>query len=493
MADDKGLGLKNWLTGPGRHETKVEVASEKPIPSNLHRVAVLPFASMSPDVADDYFVDGITEEVISTLSRVRDVEVVSRTSIMHYKKNPQPIKMVSQELGVDTILEGGVRKAGNRLRITIQMIDAKKDQPVWADSYDRELQDVFAIQSEVAARVADALRIKYSGSEASLRKNPTDKTEALNFYLKGRYFWNKRGIEDLKLAMGYFEQAIKEDPRFALGFVGLADCHQILRSNWNIEPSVNFEKAKGYISKALALDPELAEAHTTKALLFLDEFKLKDAELEFGKALDLNPSYALAHQWYHIQLRAQRRWAEALQQIEKGLELDPFSASMRLAYAWYHVFREDYRSAIPSAKKSADLNPSFALAHDTLAYLSGKLGMLEEARREYTISVKLVQESQPLAAKGTEASLAWFADDKEKLRRLLPQLETNMDQAGMSRVEIALFYFYLDQFDKAFDWLEQAYSHRDWDLVNLPILPEIPEKARQDRRYMSLLSKLGLD
>jgi TolB-like protein len=333
LSGEKGLGLKSWISGPRRKDRNVASVL------GSHRVAVLPFASMSPNPEDEYFADGMTEEVIATLSRVPELEVISRTSIMQYKKNPRSLKEVSQELGVGTVLEGSVRKAGNHLRITVQMIDASRDRHAWSESYDRELRDVFGIQSEVASKVAEALKVK--PQETSLRKKPTTNTEAYTLYLKGRYHWNKRGVDDIKTALDYFELAVKEDPGFALGYAGLADCHQLLATNWQIDTETNHKKAEATVAKALSLDPGLAEAHATKGLFLTAEFKLNEAAEELRRAISLNPNYAPAHLWYYQILLNKGRLDEAREQIEKAVELDPLSTNMNVNHG--QLLRRDRR------------------------------------------------------------------------------------------------------------------------------------------------------
>ncbi len=481
------------MTGPKRSQAKVESVDERHVVLDSHRVAVLPFASMSPNPNDEYFADGMTEEVISTLSRVPDIEVISRTSVMHYKKNPKPIKEVSKELDVGTILEGSVRKAGNRLRITIQMIDASRDRHLWAESYDRELQDIFAIQSEVATRVAEAPTIKpIHGKDASPRKKPTTNTEAYTLYLKGRYYWNKRGPENIKTALDFFERAVKEDPRFALGYVGLADCRMIL-SSMLIDWKANQEKSKAMLSKALELEPELAEAHASNGLALLSEFRFREAEEQFRKALELNPSYAPAHLWYSHLLRAELRLKEALEQLERAIALDPLSANMYTNLGGHYYDMEDYRTALDFYKRGAELDPSYAVAHLWAGHMYGKMKMFSDARHEYGIAVQLLQQTYPHVGKLVETRLAYMEDDRARVRRLLPKIEANAKEGFADATEIAVLYFYLGEDDKGFGLLDQAYSSGEYSLIFVQCDPEIPDRVRTDPRYSKLLKRLGLE
>lgn len=458
-----------------------------------HRVAVLPFASMSPSPEDEYFADGMTEEVISTLSRVPEVEVISRTSVMQYKKNPRPLKEVSRELGAGTVLEGSVRKAGNHLRITVQMIDASKDRHLWSESYDRELHDVFAIQSEVASRVADALKVKPHEAEAHLRKKPTDSTEAYTLYLKGRVHMNKRGVDDIKSAQEYFERAIKEDPSFALGYAGLADCYQLLAVNWQIEQKANHERAKTAITKALALDAGLAEAHASLGLLFTAEFRLRDAADELRKAIAQNPNYAPARLWYYQILLNKGNLNEAQEQIEKAVELDPFSTLMNVNHGGFYAALRDYPAATALIKRAVDLDPGFAIGHTFLGAMYGIMKMLKEAQAEYDIAVNLMKKQFPLVAKSAEAYMAFFGGDKETAKRLLPVLEANPDESLTDGLALANFYFFLGELDEGFERLEKAYADKDQSLLIMRINPLFADSIRADPRFERLLKKLELN
>jgi adenylate cyclase len=290
------------------------------------RMAILPFVSFSPDPNDTYFADGITDEIISTVAGISGLSVISRTSVMGYKGTTKKVGDIGRELGAGTILEGSFKKAGNRIRVTAQLIDAATDRHLWSQNYDRNLDDVFEVQSDIAKQISAVLSIKIPSPEIEqIEKKPTKNTTAYSLYLKGRYLWNKRQLEDLKNALGYFDEAVAEDPGFAPGYVGKADCHLLFRNNFMIDPKQNLEVASKMVKKALELDPELAEAHATKGMILNTEFELQEAEREFSKAIELKPSYATAHQWYFWMLRSEYRWKEALAEIEKAFELDPLS------------------------------------------------------------------------------------------------------------------------------------------------------------------------
>ena len=458
------------------------------------RVAVLPFANMSPDPGDSYFADGITEEIISTLSGVSGLNVISRTSVMGYKGTTKRVKEIGGELEAGSVLEGSFRKAGNKIRVTAQLIDVRDDRHVWTHSYDRNLDDVFGVQTDIAKQVSDALRVKILAPEIDrIERKPTESTKAYNLYLHGRYHLSKRGIEDINKAAEYFAQAINEDPKFALGHAGLADCHELLASNWGIDAKANHERAKMEVATALELDGDLAEAHATRGLVLHDEYDFKGAEQEFKKAIELKPSYATAHQWYFHVLRAESRWDEALKQIEKAVELDPFSQMINLNHAMYYDSRKDYAKALELGKKAVELNPGFAYAHLQLAETYAKMKRLDDAKRQSRIGVELVQAAYPHALKRMKAFLAYLGDDKEAVRRLLPGLEANLGKplAATAR-EIAGYYVYLGEVNTAFEWLEQSYSRKESQLSDITF-DEIFESIRNDPRYQNLLKRLGLE
>src|SRR5437899_726638 len=427
------------------------------------RVAVLPFANMSPDPGDSYFADGITEEIISTLSGVSGLSIISRTSVMGYKGTTKKVKEIGDELEAGSLLEGSFRKSGNKIRVTAQLVDVRNDRHVWAHSYDRNLDDVFGVQTDIAKQVSDALRVKILAPEIDrIDRKPTESTKAYTLYLRGRYHWNRRGIEDINKATEYFAQAIKEDAKFALGHAGLADCHELLATNWEIDKNANHERAKTEVAAALELDPNLAEAHTTRGLILDCDLDFKGAEEEFKKAIELKPSYATAHQWYFQILEAESRWDEALKQIEKAVELDPFSQIINLNHADYYFSRRDYEKALELTKKAVELNPNYAIAHFQLVGTYARMKRLDDAKREAKIGLELLQGAYPPILKRMEALIAYFEDNKEGVRRLLPGLEASLGEPlAATAMEIAGYNFYLGEEDTGFEWLNQSYSRKE--------------------------------
>jgi TolB-like protein/Tfp pilus assembly protein PilF len=472
---------------------KVQMPWERPAsgeatthPSN--RIAILPFTSFSSNPDDAYFADGMTEEVISTVSGISGLEVISRTSVMGYKGSAKKVEEIGRELKVGSVLEGSFRKAGNRIRVTAQLIEVARDKHLWAQNYDRSLDDIFEVQSDVAKQVAEALRVRILTPEKErIERKPTENATAYTLYLKGRQLWNKREKEDVKEAFILFEQAVKEDPAFALGYVGQADCYLL-------DPSVSWiegiAQAKATVARALELDPNLAEAHTTNGMVLKYEYDLRHAEEEFKRAIELKPSYATAHQWYSILLREELRWDEALKEIEKAVELDPLSGLMINNLGGYYFSRRDFSNAIMPFKRAVELG--LKVAHSGLALTYGKMKLYDEMKREFAAAVEAFQSSIPAYKLLAELNTAYFQDDRQTVSRLLPELEAQSDDPPGHNYTIAEFYFYLGENDKGFEWLERSYSKRegniliiawDWDL----------DGVRTDPRYLDLVKRLGLE
>jgi adenylate cyclase len=456
------------------------------------RIAILPFRNMSPDPSDEYFAEGMTEEIISTVSGISGLSVISRTSVMGYKGSTKKVKEIGKELDVGSVLEGSLRKAGNKIRVTAQLIDVAGDKHLWAQNYDRDLDDVFAVQSDVAKQVAEALRVRILSPEMErIEKKPTESTNAYTLYLKGRHLWNKRGVENVKKAREYFELAVHEDPDFVLGYVGLADCYLILK-DLGFDMEANLERARSMVVRALELDPGLAEAHATKGLMLKNEYKPQLAEEEFRDSIRLKPSYATAHQWYFGLLLDQLRWDEALEQVERAVELDPLSPVINYNHGIFHFAKRDYGRAIELFKKVTALDPNYPPVHVLMVSAYGRMKMHEELRREVETAAKLLKGAYPSGLDLWVASIiARWEDDRETLRRLMPELEAYANEPGPAAVGVAARYFYLGENDKGFEWLERAFSRKE-DLSDIKWDPDL-DGVRADPRYLDLLRRLGLD
>lgn len=474
-----------WETDQGRPPTAALDAS---------RIAVLPFANMSPDPGDSYFADGITEEIISTLSGVSGLSVISRTSIMGYKGTTKKAKEIGNELEAGSILEGSFRKAGNKIRVTTQLIAVNNDRHVWAQSYDRTLDDVFAVQTDIAKQVSDALRVRILAPEMDrIEKKPTGNTKAYSLYLQGREFWNRRSVEGVRKATEYFKKTVAEDPHLALGYVGIADCDLILEFNWNIPIEGGRKRTKSMISQALEIDPQLAEAHATRGLMLLHDFDLKGADEEFRRAIELKPSYATAHQWYSQLLLAESKRDDALKHIEKAVELDPRSAIINMNHASYYNETRDYAKCLELCRKVLEIDPEFVTARIGLAGAYGKLKKFREAREEAKTALRLLGDSFPSAPRTMEFMTAYFEDDKEKLRKLLPEIEAHVGEpVSPGATDVAGFHFYINESEKGFEWLERARAQKDFGLLSLNH-NDLFDKVRNQERFVNILRQIGLN
>jgi TolB-like protein/Tfp pilus assembly protein PilF len=466
--------------------------SKETITLPRNRIAILPFRNMSPDPNDEYFAEGMTEEIISTVSGISGLKVISRTSVMGYKGTAKKVKEIGKELEVGSVLEGSFRKAGNKIRVTTQLIDVAGDEHLWAQNYDRELDDVFEVQSDVAKQVAQALQVKILSPEKErIDKKPTGSTAAYTLHLKGRYLWNKRGMDDLKMARECFEQAVRMDPLFALGYAGVADCCLILRNNWGVDIEENLSSAKAALAKALGLDPDLAEAHATMGLLLEQEYKTDEAEKELIKAIELKPSYATAHQWYSGLLGSRLKWEEACEQIEKALELDPLSPIINHSYGEFCFWSRDYRRAVEIFKRSAEVGSVYASLWMALSH--ARLGMHEDAMREYSewMKVRQIPLSVPQEIE-YEMTVAYFRGDRDTVRRLLPEFEKRYQDTGNSAYMVAEMYFFLGETDKGFEWVERSLSRGETGSLVIRCDPDL-DGVRNDPRYLDLVKRLGLD
>ena len=455
------------------------------------RVAVLPLTNLSPDRADEYLADGMTEELITSLSGVRELTVVARTSVMKYKGTPKGISEIGRELGVGTVVEGSVRKAGNKVRVTVQLIDAMTEGNLWAQNYDRQLDDLFAIQSEIAESVASELRVKLVGSEKKrLEKKPTENSEAYTLYLKARLFWNERSRESIEKAIAYFKRAIKLDPSFALGYSGLADCYQVLGHNQLAEFGPSYEKAREYANKALELDRNLAEPHVTLAgMKAAYERDWKGAESEFKRAIELKPSYATAHQWYALFLGMQGRFKEAEREIRKALELDPLSLIINVNIGDTYCSRKEYDRAIEQYRSVSEMDGSFAVAYSSsiLAYV--RKGMFDEALKAGETYARLTK--RHAWRKVYKAYVFASMGKVDNARRLLKEAEKGYQREHLSPYHIASCYFVMGDKEAGFRWLQRAYAEHDSAIGSMLIDEEL-DGVRSDPRYKEMLQKVGL-
>jgi serine/threonine-protein kinase len=454
-------------------------------------IAVLPFADLSPQKDQEYFCDGISEEIINSLTKIKELRVVARTSAFSFKGRDVDVREIGKKLNVESILEGSVRKAGNRLRINAQLIHVEDDYHIWSERYDRELDDVFAIQDEITQAIVKSLKVKLFGEEKeSLVKRHTDNPEAHSLYLKGRYFWNKRTEGDLKKAISYFEKSIELDPEFAVAFVGLADSYNLLPWYSSIPLKEIHPKAREAVEKALELDETLAEAHASLALFkWIYDWDWTAAEEEFKKAMSLNPGYASAYHWYFEYLATMEKLDEAISIIKKAQKYDPLSLIINSALGWGYYFVRQYDRAIEQSKKTLEMNPNFFWALYILGISHLKDSNSGEALKVFQKASRISKE-HPLFLSHLGVAFAWTGDI-DKARDVVKKLEKRVEKKSACSFFVALIFMALDDKEKAFEWLERAYKDRDLWLLFIKVDP-LFDSLRSDPRFKALLKKINL-
>jgi len=467
-----------------------ETESKQEAELDTKRVAVLPLRNMSPDPNDEYFADGMTEELITALSTVTELTVIARTSVMQYKGSPKRISDIGKELNAGTMIEGSVRKASNKVRITVQLIDARNEGHLWAQNYDKELNDVFAIQSEVAQKVADSLRVELlESSRQRIERRSTRNTEAYSLYLKGLFYMAKRSPQALRKAADLFEQATSLDGNFALGYAALGRTYGIMAANFVEDPVTYYPKSRECALKALSLDDGLAEAHVELGTFAMGhDWNIEKAETEFKEAIRLDPNYAPAHQLNSFILMWEKRYDEAWQEINKALELSPLSLIIHSNIADYYYFTRQYEKGIEFAKKALELDPAFFYVRDSLVRCYVGIGAFDEALK----ASDSYYEATPLVDKKLMRAHIYSAmGRKEECLQLLGELEANMQKERASPFYIANICFRLGEYEKGFEWLDRAYSMYDRFIYLMATAPDL-DRVREDPRYKAMEGKVRL-
>ncbi len=465
--------------------------SRIPVPAGIQSLAVLPLENLSGDASQNYFADGMTDELITDLAQIGALRVISRTSVMAYKGARKSLPQIARELNVDAVVEGTVLRSGDQVRITAQLIEASTDKHLWSQSYEGELRDTLALQSRVASAIADQIRINLTPREQAALKNiKVVNPEAYESYLKGRYFWNKRTADGLKVALAYFKQATEEDPKYAKAYSGLADTYALL-GDWQyavMTSKVAFPKAKAAAIKALELDNTLGEAHNSLAFV-LDGFDwdLNGGGKEFQRAIELNPGYATAHHWYAWHLALLGRFDEAITEMRKAENLDPLSLIINADLAELLGLAHSYNDSIRQSLKTIELDPNFALAHNQLAQAYLQKQMYDEAVAELQIAVRLSGESPTCVANLARAYVA--SGKRTDAVKLLNDLKKRSKPGFSNAAEIAMIYTSLGGTDQAMAWLEKGFEERFNPGV---LLRPGFDPIRSDPRFQSLLRRTGL-
>ena len=463
-----------------------------------NRIAVLPFMNFSPYPRDEYFADGLTEELISTMSKISGLKVVARTSVMGYKGDQRKkIDEIAAELRVGTLLEGSVRKAGDRIRVTVQLIDARSSIHLWAESYERDLKDIFAIQRDISQTVADSLRVKLLASEkVRLKKEPTKNAEAYSLCLRGIYHdINASSENDLRTALMYFEGAIRLDPTFALAYSWLSDCYTTLAQAGHLPADEALPKAEDAVRKALELDPNLSDAHRALPLLLVmrKEPDWAAAEREMRRALELNPNVAAGHESFAWLLAYMGRLGESFAEAKEALDLDPLSTHANQMLAYVHYLRKEYDAAIAQLLKTRNMDPSnrevcinLGMNYLQKSAFSDAIGELKRALQPSKGKADLVQYYLAVAyakagrAGAAEKILENFIEVSSSKRQFIPALVIAQIQGALGRR------------DEAIRLLESAYEHGDYgSLLDLKVSP-MWDDIRPDPRFAALLTRMGL-
>ena len=424
-------------------------------------IAVLPFESLSEEKANAYFAEGIQEEVLTRLARIGALKVISATSTRQYAGRPAHLSEIGRQLAVANILAGSVQKAGEQVRVHVQLIHAATNAQLWGEVYDRKLTDIFLVESDIAKAIAETLQAKLTGSEEqAVKARPTESSEAHQLYLRGRYFWNKRTGDNLKKAVEYFDQAIAADPKYALAYAGLADAYVLQPAYGAASPGESFPKAKVAAKKAVELDDSLAEAHASLGkVLWNSDFDFPQSLSEFERAIKLNPRYATAHHWYgNSPLLSLGRFDEAVAEMRQALDLDPLSLILNADLGnTYHTARR-YDEAIAQLQRTLEMDPAFYYAHLNMGQALELKGDRPAAIAEYQKARELNNDPMVLAQLGHAFGLAGRTDEAAQI---LSQLQSEATQRYVPKYAFALVELGLGHKEQALRWLEGSFRERE--------------------------------
>lgn len=494
-ARDLAFSLKSLLTGSANvtpEVPKLKRGSSQRKRRTVESIAVLPLSNASDDPELEYFSDGITESLINSLSQIPKLRVMARSTVFRYKgKETDPLK-VGHDLNVRAVLTGRVICRSERLNLQAELVDTEDGSQLWGEQYNRRLSDVFSMQEEISEEISAKLRSKLSGDEKSrIKKRFTESAEAYQLYLKGRFYWNKRTEEGLKKGIEYFQNAIQQDPGYALAYAGLADSYNLLSAYGLLSPKESVPLAKAAATKALELDSVLAEAHEALAhVKMLYDWDWPGAEMSFERAIKLNPNYATAHQRYAIFLAAIGRLDEALQEIDKAQKLDPLSLIINTDVALIHYFRSEYDSAIEQAKKALELDPNFPVAHFSLA-------LAYEQKGEFDRAIDVFEQGITLSGyRAFISSLAHtyaLAGRREDALRFLDELTHLSHTRYVPPYRFAIVYCGLGDFEQAFASLEKTVEERSVWLIHVHLRVDPRFAAmRSNPRFAKLLEAMDL-
>jgi serine/threonine protein kinase/Flp pilus assembly protein TadD len=463
-----------------------------PIPSGKTSLAVLPFDDLSPGKDQGYLCEGLAESLINALTKIKDLRVPAKTSSFSFRSKEKNIQEIGEKLNVNAILEGSIQKIGNRVRISTRLINVPDESLLLSEQYNRELEDVFAIQDEISLAIIDRLKVKLLGEEKEkVVKRYTENIEAYNLYLQGRYFWNKRTEEGLKKGLNYFHQAIEKDPGYALAYVGISDSYVVLAGYEVLPPKDAYPKAKAAAMKALENDDMLADAYAMLALIeFENDLDPIAAEKGFKQAIEINPGLADAHKKYAEFLSALGRHEEAIKEIKLAQELDPLSLIYSTTAGIIYYNAREYDQAIEQCKEVLEKEPNFIPAHAYLGESYIQKSMYDDAISEFQKSVMLSSRS-PLYLAGL-AHAYGVAGKKEEAFKIIEELKELSKKKYIPSYSIAIIYVGLNEKEQAVSWLEKAVEERYWRVLSIKVDPRF-DSLRSDSRYKAILKKLSLE
>ena len=476
------------ITSASARNVAPSASALTPLPEKS--IAVLPLENLSHDPDNVYFAEGMQDEILARLSKIADLKVISRTSTQKYKSAPDNLREIAKQLGVGNVLEGSVQKSGDAVRVNVQLINALNDAHLWGDVYQRKLTDIFAVESDIAKTIADTLQAKLTGAEKQLiAAQPTTDLTAYELYLKGRSLWSKRGGENLRQAIGFYEQAIARDPKYALAYSGLAEAYAILPAYTTTAPQDAYPTAKAAALKALQLDEKLAEAHTALgSLLCNGDLDMAGSISEFQRAIALNPNYATAHHWYgNGPLLALGRFDEAIAESKRAIELDPLSPIINADLGQNLYVARRYDEAIAQLRKTLEIDPTFYYAHYNLGMALQRKGDVPAAIAEYT---KAQQLSDDLFVQVLLAAAKAQSGDKDAAIQLLAELEELSQHRYVPEYPRTLLYLSLGNRDEAIRRLEQAIA--DHESLTITMIKDDPklDPLRGDPRFEALVQKV---
>jgi TolB-like protein/Tfp pilus assembly protein PilF len=462
----------------------------RPMRTRIQSIVVLPLENISGDPSQQYFADGMTDALITNLARLGSIRVISRTSSMRYKDSHKTLPEIARELDVDAVVEGTVTRSGRRVRINAQLIDARNDRHLWAEVYERDVQDVVELQGDLATAIIDRLATRMVQQSQMSAQRQQINPEAYESYLKGRYFWNKRTKEGFLKSIEFFEDAVAKQPDYAQGYAGLSDAYALLgmsRSS-QVPRSEAMARARAAALKALEIDDTVAEAHTSLASVsMVYDWNWSLAEKEFRRAIELDPDYATAHHWYAFYLASQAKTEEAVAEIRTAQKLDPLSIIINADLAHILYFSHRYDEAIAQSRRTLEMDPNFPAAHVSagLAYLGKQ--QFSESIAELETAVR-VSHDRPDTMAFLGVAYAQ-AGRKEEAQRLIEQIAAATRDDPL--LKVAWIYAALGDRNQAFAWVEKVYPTRTPEFYTLKVLPVL-DPLRSDARFKDLIRRVGL-